>query len=112
MKSTVTDILPHQVRRSLAKFGKDLSIARLKRRLTVAMMCERLGVSISTWQRMAKGDPTVAMAAYAQALFILGLGTPFDHLADQSRDEQGLLLDLDKLPKRVTSPRSESKAGR
>jgi len=31
------------------------------------MMCERLGVSKSTWQRMEKGDPTVSMDAFSDA---------------------------------------------
>jgi transcriptional regulator with XRE-family HTH domain len=105
MRSAVNDVLPTHVRRSLTKFGGDLSVARRKRRLTVAMMCERLGVSKSTWQRMEKGDPTVAMGAYAQALFALGLGTPFGDLVDQRNDEQGLLLDVERLPKRVRPPR-------
>lgn len=105
MKSDVGDILPQQVRRSLVKFGFDLSIARRKRRLTVAMMSERLGVSKSTWQRMEKGDATVSMGAYAQALFVLGFGTPLAELVDQSNDEQGLLLEVERLPKRVTPPR-------
>lgn len=105
MRSSVNDILPIQVRRSLAKFGADLSIARRKRRLTVAMMCERLGVSKATWQRMEKGDPTVSMGAYAQALFVLGFGEPFLDLIDQRNDEQGLLVDVEHLPKRVVPPR-------
>lgn len=111
MKSAVYDILPLQVRRSLVKFGTDLSIARRKRRLTIAMMCERLGVSKSTWQRMEKGDPTVSVGAYAQALFALGLGTPFAELADQGNDEQGLLLEAEMLPKRVVPPRRSSGQG-
>jgi len=105
MRSEVNDILPLHVRRSLVKFGADLSIARRKRRLTGAMMCERLGVSKSTWQRMKNGDPTVSLGAYSQALFVLGFGTPLAELVDQRHDEQGLLLDVEHLPKRVTSPR-------
>ena len=108
MKSGTNEILPVQVRRSLVKLGSDLSIARRKRHLTVAMMCERTGVSKSTWQRVEKGDPTVAMGAYAQALFVLGLGTPLAELADQRTDEQGLLLDAERLPKRVNLPRRPS----
>ena len=105
MKSEVNDVLPQHVRRSLVKFGADLSIARRKRRLTAAMMCERLGVSKSTWPRMEKGDPTVSMGAYVQALVVLGFGTPLTELVDQRNDEQGLLLEVEHLPKRVTSPR-------
>jgi transcriptional regulator with XRE-family HTH domain len=107
MRSFVKDILPVPVRRSLKKFGADLSIARRKRRLTMAMMCERLGVSKTTLQRMEKGDPTVSMGAYAQALFVLGFGSLFQDLIDQSKDEQGLLLDMDQLPKRVVQPRNK-----
>ena len=86
-------------------------MARRKRRLTVAMICERLGVAKSTWQRMEKGDPTVAMGAYAQALFVLGFGTPFGELADQRNDEQGLLLDSEHLPKRIVPPRAPAGGG-
>ena len=105
MRSYVKDIMSIQVRRSLKKFGSDLSIARRRRRLTVSMMCERLGVSKSTWQRMEKGDPSVAMGAYAQALFVLGSGTPWDDLLDARNDEQGLIFDEERLPKRVVPPR-------
>ena len=111
MRSAVNDILPVQVRRSFVKFGGDLSIARRKRRLTVATMCERLGVSKSTWQRMENGDPTVAMGAYAQALFVLGFGSPLADLVDQRNDEQGLLLEIEHLPKRVSSSRHAPKTG-
>lgn len=109
MKSSVMDIMPLQVRRSLTKFGADLSIARRKRRLSFAMMCERLGVSKATWQRMEKGDPTVSMGAYVQALFVLGFGTPLAELIDQRNDEQGLLLEVEHLPKRITPPRQKKK---
>lgn len=111
MKSKVSDILPSNVRRSLLKFGDDLSVARRKRRLTVAMMCERLGVSKSTWQRMEKGDPTVSMGAYAQALFVLGFGAPLGDLADQRNDEVGLLMEAERLPKRITSPQEPTGRG-
>jgi transcriptional regulator with XRE-family HTH domain len=111
MKSSVNDILPSSVRKSLFKLGADLSIARRKRRLSVAMMCERLGVSKSTWQRMEKGDPTVSMGAYAQAFFVLGLGTPLGEVADQAADETGLLLEAERLPKRIISPRDPVRRG-
>lgn len=101
MRSSVYDILPPVVRRSLVKFGGDLSLARRKRQLTVAMMAERLGISRATYTRIEKGDPRVAMGAYAQALFVLGFGAILGDLIDQRKDEQGLLLDLDRLPKRV-----------
>jgi DNA-binding XRE family transcriptional regulator len=101
MRSSVHDVLPPKVRRSLTKFGGDISLARRKRHLTTAMMAERLGVAKSTYLRVEKGDPTVSMGVYAMALFVLGFGDAFGDLVDASRDDQGLLLDAQRVPKRV-----------
>jgi transcriptional regulator with XRE-family HTH domain len=101
MRSTVLDVLPPRVRRSLAKFGADLRTARRKRQLTTRMMAERLGVAKSTYLRAEKGDPTVSLGVYAMALFVLGFGEAFGELIDPRRDDQGLLLDADRLPERV-----------
>lgn len=101
MRSQVLDVLPPRVRRSLTKFGADLALARRKRGLTTATMVERLGVSKSTYVRLEKGDPTVSLAAYAMALFVLGFGDAFAELIDPRRDDQGLLLDAERIPRRV-----------
>jgi len=106
VKSAVTDILPPKVRRSLAKLGIDLATARKKRSLTTAMMAERLGVAKSTYLRVEKGDPTVSMGVYAMALFVLGFGDALGEIVDPRRDDQGLLLDTERLPKRVRVKKS------
>lgn len=106
MRSAVHDVLPAGVRRSLAKFGHDLAIARRKRHLTVAMMAERTGLAKSTYARLEKGDPAVAMGAYAMALFVLGFGEALRDLTDVRRDDQGLLLDETRLPQRVRLKKS------
>jgi hypothetical protein len=41
------------------------------------------------------------MGAYAMALFVLGFGEALGSLTDARRDEEGLLLDEQRLPKRV-----------
>ena len=101
MRSAIHDVLPTGLRRSLSKFGHDLAVARRKRHLTVGMMAERTGLAKSTYARIEKGDPAVAMGAYAMALFVLGFGEVFAGLTDAHRDEEGLLLDEERLPKRV-----------
>ena len=106
MRSSLHDLLPSGLRRSLAKFGKDLARARRKRHLTIGMMAERLGVAKSTYSRIEKGDPAVAMGAYAMALFVLGFGEALGDLVDARRDEQGLLLDEERLPQRVRIKKS------
>jgi transcriptional regulator with XRE-family HTH domain len=100
------DVLPAGLRRSLSKFGHDLAVARRKRRLTIGMMAERTGLAKSTYARIEKGDPAVGMGAYAMALFVLGFGEALGNLTDARRDEEGLLLDEDRLPKRVRIKKS------
>ena len=101
MRSAIHDVLPAGLRRSLAKFGHDLAVARRKRHLTVAMMAQRTGLAKSTYARVEKGDPAAALGAYAMALFVLGFGPAFGNLTDARRDEEGLLSDEERLPKRV-----------
>lgn len=106
MRSNVHLRLAPAVSRSLAKLGRDLSVARRKRRITQTMMAERIGVAAATYLRIERGDPTVGVAAYAMALFVLGFGTPFAELADAARDELALVLDAERLPKRVRARKS------
>jgi hypothetical protein len=89
------------MRRGLSKFGEDLALARRKRRLSVQMMTERTGLSKATYQRVERGDPTVAMGAYAMTMFVLGFGDVFGGLVDRKLDELGLQLDDEHVPKRI-----------
>ena len=101
MKSSALDPLPSKLRRALAKLGADIAIARRKRNLTIMMMAERIGAAKSTYLRIEKGEPTVSMGLYAMTLFVLGFGEAVGDLVDVRRDDIGLLLDADRLPKRV-----------
>lgn len=101
MKSAVNDIMPPSVRRALKKLGEDIATARKKRHLKASMMAERVGVSKQTYQRVEKGDPRASIAIYAMCLFVLGFGTSIGDLADARKDDTGLLLEAERLPKRV-----------
>jgi DNA-binding XRE family transcriptional regulator len=106
MKTTRNkSILPLSLRRAIAKLGTDISMARRKRSVTIAMMAERIGVHKNTYLKIEKGDPSVAFGIYAMALFVLGLADALTNLADPGRDDTGLLLDADHLPKRVRVPK-------
>src|ERR1700754_976721 len=106
MKATKNQsVLPGSLRRSIAKLGGDIAIARRKRSLTVDMMAQRIGVHKTTYLKVEKGDPRVAFGVYAMALFVLGLSEGLTAVADPGRDDTGLLLDTDRLPKRVRVPK-------
>ena len=107
MRTPLHDILPPPLRRGLAKFGQDLALARRKRRLTVQMMTERVGISKATYLRVERGDPTVAMGAYAMTMYVLGFGDVLAGIVYRKVDDLGLQLDEEHVPKRVRrrSPR-------
>lgn len=102
--------IPSRMARSLVKLGEDIDIARKKRQLTMAALCERAGISIPLYHRLVAGSPGTSVGAYAMVFFALGLGTPFDELCDVSKDDTGLLLDEQRLPKRIRSSRNQTGA--
>ena len=73
------------------------------------MMAERVGVSPGTYRRLEKGDPGVSLSVVAMALFSLGFGEAFATLCDPREDDQGLLLDEERLQKRIRSKRKSKK---
>ena len=109
MRSNVSESMPPSVKRSLTKFGSDLATARRGNvGITILAVAERsTGVAKNTYLRAEKGDPKVGLGVYAMALFVLGFGDPLGTLIDVSRDDTGLLLDEERLPKRVRMKKAQ-----
>ena len=101
-------VYPPSVQRTLRAFGRDIGIARRKRRLPVADFAARMGVSQGTLIRLEKGDAGVSIGAIAMALLALGELRRMEEILDVSRDDTGLMLDVDSLPRRIrrSKPRS------
>ena len=98
-----TPPMPLPVKRALTKLGNDLRSARLRRRISTAVMADRVMVSRPTLLRMERGDPSVSMGIYATALFVVGLHEPLGALADISRDPVGREMAEAALPQRIYS---------
>lgn len=96
-----TTALPLPVRRALRKLGSDMRDARLRRRIPVAVVAERASIGRSTLSRLEKGDPSVSAGIYATVLFVLGLVSRIEDLADVRHDATGLQLEEEHLPKRI-----------
>lgn len=100
--------LPIPVRRAVRKLGQDINDARRRRRIPMAILAERAGISRMTLTKIEKGDPGVVMANYATVLFALGLIDRLSEIADVRHDKVGLELEEEALPKRVRNPRRKS----
>ena len=100
--------LPSGVRSALHKLGMDVSAARRRRRIPMAIMAERAFISRTTLARVEKGDPGVSMGIYASVLFVLGMADQLGEVADAARDPLGLSLEEERLPRRIRTPRPGS----
>lgn len=98
MKPKRTLLLP-KAARSLAVLGQNVKLARIRRRITAAMMCERAGISHATLTAIEQGRPSVSMAGYMSVLFCLNLHRDIEKVA--ADDELGRELQDLRLPKRV-----------
>lgn len=102
--------LPPRIKLSLEKLGEDIEMARKKRRLTTAALCERAGISRPLYLRMIQGAPGTSIGAYAMVFWGLGMGTIFEEVCDSSRDTTGILLDEARLPKRIRPSKTKTGA--
>ena len=98
--------IPMPVSRAITKLGRDLSLARRRRRLSQASFAERMGTSLATLKRLENGDPRVAVELVARALHVLGEIGRIDKLLDTSEDAIGLALMDEQLPKSVRARKS------
>ena len=55
----------------LQSLGERLKEARLERNESQQRFAARLGMSVPTLRKMEKGDPTVSVGSWAQALWLL-----------------------------------------
>lgn len=101
--------LPIPVNKALQKLGSDLKEARIKRRLTMALVEERAGITHVTLTKVEKGDAGVSIGIYTKVMFVLGLIDNVYNLAEPDNDVVGKMYDKENLPKRVYYTRKEKK---
>lgn len=93
--------LPIPVQRCLRKLGQDIRDARRRRRIPMAVLAERASISRPTLVRLEAGHPGVSLGTYATILFCLGMIDRLADLSDVKHDQLGLMLDEERLPKRI-----------
>lgn len=98
--SNSKSMLPDAATRSLIRLGSDLRVARKRRGESLALWSERLQVSIPTLRKVEGGDPTVSVAVYASALWLIGRVGLLGEIANPAADEVALLKELSSIPVR------------
>ena len=88
---------------ALERLGQDIRNARLRRGISVADIAMRAGTSPSSIARLEKGDPGVAIGTLADVLVVLGLVERLADVIDIRKDDLGLALTTEHLPRRGRS---------
>jgi len=86
--------LPPATVGALQKLGADLAVARLRRKESLRTWAKRLGVSLSTLQRLDAGDASVSVGVLAAALWLISRDGELGHLAAPEHDQGALDRDV------------------
>lgn len=86
--------LPPATTAALEKLGADLAVARLRRKESLRSWAQRMGVTVSTLQRLEAGDPTVSIGIVATALWLMQRDGELRHLAAPEHDRGALEMDV------------------
>src|SRR5579862_5249134 len=85
-------------KRILTALGDRLRLARLRRKLSIDITCQRAGISRMTLFRAEAGSPAIALGTLLRILAVLGLEGDLEALARD--DKVGRLLQDQALPAR------------
>lgn len=86
--------LPPATRAVIEKLGADLAVARLRRKESLRVWAKRLGVTVSTLQRLEAGDPGVSIGILASALWLIQRDGELGQLAAPEHDRGALELNV------------------
>jgi transcriptional regulator with XRE-family HTH domain len=86
--------LPPATAAAIGKLGADLAVARLRRKESLRSWAQRLGVTVSTLQRLEAGDPSVGIGIVATALWLIQRDGELGKLAAPENDLGAIELDV------------------
>jgi transcriptional regulator with XRE-family HTH domain len=81
---------PHPVEKALKSLGARLRTARIRRKMTIEEVATRVGTGPRAVMEAERGKPSTGVAVYMALLWVYGLLTPVEDLADPMKDKEGL----------------------
>jgi transcriptional regulator with XRE-family HTH domain len=108
-KTLLFETPPYAVENRLIKLGRDLRTARLRRKLTLAGVAEKIGTGVRAITDAEKGKASTRIGIYMALLWVYDLLDQAESLADPSHDAEGLRLSLSREKQRVRPDLSTGK---
>ena len=91
-KNPLLQAPPYQVEQALKRLGENLRVARIRRKLTIEEVAQKIGTGRRAVMEAEKGKTSTAVGIYAALLWAYDLLAPVNDLANPNTDEQGLML--------------------
>ena len=100
-----------QEQRLLSQLGERLKLARMRRKLSNAVVAQRAGISRTSLYKVETGDPGATLGTYLRVLAVLGLEGDINALAADDKVGRKLQdLALEPAPSPPRRRRTTSKA--
>jgi transcriptional regulator with XRE-family HTH domain len=100
-KNPLLEAPPFKVEQALRRLGENLRTARIRRKLTIEEVAQKIGTGPRPITRAEEGKPSTSIGVYAALLWAYELLGPLSDLANPATDEQGLTLASAKAKTRV-----------
>ena len=96
--------LPLEVTTAAQRFGENVRLARIRRRMSQEELAQACGITRKTLYALEKGAPGTSVATAFAVLWKLGLLSTTTALANPDADEHGKILEAAHRPQRVRNP--------
>lgn len=100
-KNTLLASPPYRVAQGLQRLGANLRTARLRRKLRIGDVAQKIGTGPRAVADAEKGKPSTSAAVYVALLWAYDLISQLDDVAAPEKDEEGKALERSKEPTRA-----------
>lgn len=83
---------PYPVEQTLKRLGANLRRARLRRKLTIEQVAEKIGTGMRVVADAEKGKPSTSIVVYAALLWVVRMEAQLAEVAAPERDTEGQAL--------------------
>jgi len=104
-RNNLLEAPPYAVEQALKKVGRNLRLARLRRKQPIEEVGKRIGTGSRAIRDAESGKASTGVAVYAALLWAYDLLSPLEKLADPLTDKEGLALASAKEGKRARKSR-------
>jgi transcriptional regulator with XRE-family HTH domain len=104
-RNKLLTVPPFPVEQALKGLGANLRTARVRRKLTIQDVADKIGTGPRAVMDAERGKPSTGIVVYAALLWVYDLLESFGELADPSKDREGLSLEASREPARVRKSR-------